>query len=88
MNRHFAFAYFIVDPFDIWMESIKKGAIFPTKYFSAPAGAIFGRTNIEMTNTITSRMDLNKEYEEEVVREFTKEANFDKCKRKNCRKKC
>ena len=50
----------------------------------SPVGAIFGVTNSEMTNTMTSHMPLFKGWEEEQVKgEFTKDKKFTEVKRKN-----
>ena len=85
--------YFIIDSFkslyespDIWMEWIQKGTIF-FYLLSTPVRAIFEGTNIEITNTMMSRMHFyNKLEEEELGEEFTK-GNFTGAKKKSQQEK-
>ena len=81
-------ACFRVDPFKSSYESFDKINLKKSPYFSqvllAPAEAIIGGINTEMTNTMMSHKHLYKEQEEvQLGGDFMKEKNFSGGKRKN-----
>ena len=55
------------ESFDFWMEWILEGALSFSSTLPPPIVAIFGGTNKEMTNTMTSHVHLYKELEKEQV---------------------
>ena len=72
-NRQFVSADFIADLFkstyescNFWMKWIQEGTIFFLSILG-PDGTIFGETNNEITNSMTSHIHWYQEQEEEQV---------------------
>ena len=65
------------------MEWIKKKSPHFSRILLAPARAIFGKTNSEMTNVMTSPMHLYEVYEEEQEGRIYSSKNTTGDKRKN-----